>query len=579
MKTTIRTIIYAATVVLAAVSCQKSIDTADCIDEGNGNIENNGNYRTIDICVNGLMPEYSASDVTKAELVNTVGVSWSGGETVYVYDGTQYLGSLVASLDGIDNRYAKLSTDGSHTVKEPAAGTKKLTLVYGSWLNSFPPVNDSRRIPLFLHTQNKPTPPFAVFATLDYTGTDIKNTVVPFQFATSVIKVSCTGLKANTAISQVILNGVRTTFFLGLKGDAAPSILTDRFSGGITITNSPDFAADKVNAEGEAVFQIAVPVLDNSTYWRSLIVRQGNNVFEDRKLSKNEISAGISVNAICQLEKRTDYPADAIPGRFSISNGFQVCFAKGNLRYYKNRPRPDDDWKDGFWRFFPNQYDCDPGVNQTYDHSGYISLFNWGYNSVNSINPESTEKFNSNLLYPGHTFEYNEDWGCTIGDGKTWRTLSSAEWVYLLSLDGHSGRPDKKRFALCKVDGYCGLLIFPDGWDSWNAEYGEEPTYNGLTLEKCGSKSYTQDQIDRMGNIEGIVFLPGAGARHGASVVDRGLGIYWTSTCGPTTDNGTVFWAELLQFKEKENDSSKPAIVHGIGFRQDGFSVRLVADL
>ena len=569
MKTTITTLIYAVTAVLVAVSCQKSIGTAGCIDANSG---------TIDICVNGLLPEYSAVDAAKAELVNTVRVSWIGSEPVYVFDGTQCLGSLVTDLDGTDGRYAKLSTDGAHTVKEPVAGTKKLTLVHSELLRGAPTVNDGK-ISINLNQHDPPTTPFVAFATLDYSGTDIKNAIVSFQFATSVIRFNCLGLDANTAIEQADLVNVNTTCVLELKGDAAPNVKGGGNMGGrITRRNDLYFAADKVNAEGEAVFQIAVPVLDNSTYWRSLIVRQGNNVFEDRKLSKNGISAGISVNAICQLEKRTDYPADAIPGRFSISNGFQVCFAKGNLRYYKNRPRPDDDWKDGFWRFFPNQYDCDPGVNQTYDHSGYISLFNWGYNSVNSINPESTEKFNSNLLYPGHTFEYNEDWGCTIGDGKTWRTLSSAEWVYLLSLDGHSGRPDKKRFALCKVDGYCGLLIFPDGWDFWAQSFGDEPTYNGLTLEKCGSKSYTESQIDRMGN-DGVVFLPGAGARHGASVVDRGLGIYWTSTCGPTTDNGTVFWAELLQFKEKENDSSKPAIVHGIGFRQDGFSVRLAADL
>ena len=575
MKTTIRTIIYAATVVLAAVSCQKSIDTADCIDEGNGNIENNennGNYRTIDICVNGLMPEYSASDVTKAELVNTVGVSWSGGETVYVYDGTQYLGSLVASLDGIDNRYAKLSTDGSHTVKEPAAGTKKLTLVYGSWLNSFPPVNDSRRIPLFLHTQNKPTPPFAVFATLDYTGTDIKNTVVPFQFATSVIKVSCTGLKANTAISRVILNGVRTTFFLGLKGDAAPSILTDRFTGGITITNSPDFAADKVNAEGEAVFQIAVPVFADYTYRRVLIVEQGADVFEDDKFCKSRISAGSYVNTVCRLEKQTIYPDNAIHGKFSISeSGSQVCFAKGNLKYTKTPGQ--DDWHVGTWGFFNNQYDCDPGVNQTYDPN-YNSLFCWGYDGRNSVMPNLDEYTYSSQYTPGRTFAYNEDWGCAIGDGKTWRTLTTAEWKYLLNLDGHSGRPDQKRFALCKVDGYCGLLIFPDGWDFWSESFGDEPTYNGLTLEKCGTKSYLPRHIDYL-SMAGVVFLPGAGARHRTAVVDRGLGIYWTSTCG--TNDGNKFLADLLYFQER--DTEKRAIQLGIGFREDGFSVRLAADL
>lgn len=580
MKTTIRTIICAATAMLAAVSCQKSIDTANRIDEGIGN---NG---TIDICVNGLMPEYSASEVTKSELVNTVRVSWSGGESVYVFDGTQCLGSLVASLDGTENRYAKLSTDGNHTVKEPVAGTTKLTLVHSPLLTAAPAVTGGK-ISISLANQNSATAPFVAFATLEYTGTDIKNTVVPFQFATSVVKVNCTGLNANTAISQASLSNVNTACLLELKADAAPNVKGEGNSdekGTITRTNDSYFAAGKVNAEGEAVFQIAVPVLDNTTWKRALIVKQGANAFEDWNFSKNGISAAISVNTVCQLgkQKQTSYPADAIQGRFSISElGFQVCFAKGNLKYTYNNPGTSD--YSGTWGFFDHQYDYDPGVpwqsdpNRKTFSRDYKSWFCWGYNAGWSILPWYDYDHMCSQYYPGHKFEDGSDWGRTIGDGKTWRTLTKDEWVYLLNLDGNSGRQDQKRFALCKFDGYCGLLIFPDGWNSWKQAYGEEPTYNKLDFEKCGSKSYTQDQIISMGN-DGVVFLPGAGARHRSTVADRGVGIYWTSTCG--TNDGTVFWAELLSFREKNpDDNTQPAIVHGAGFRKDGFSVRLAADL
>ena len=556
----IRTILYSTTAVLAAVSCQKSINTTNCIET---------NSKTVDICVNGLIPEYSASDATKSGLVNTVRVSWSGGETVYVYDGTQYLGSLVASLDGIDNRYAKLSTDETHTVKEPAAGTKKLTLLYSPLLTAAPAVAGGK-IEISLEFQHTPTTPFVVFATLDYTGTDIKNTVVPFQFATSVIKVSCTGLNANTAIDKVVLDNVNSVCGLELKSDAAPIVYgagNDSGSRAILLTDNSDFAADKVNDRGEVVFQIAVPVLDETIYSRFLTVSQGKTEFKDGKFSKKGISAAISVNTVCQLEKQITYPADAIHGKFSISEyGSQVCFAKGNLKYTKTSGQ--DDWSVGIWGFFDYQDECDPGSNKTY-HPFYISLFNWGYDKTNSICPYITENFNSDQFYPGHKFADSEDWGCKIGDGKTWRTLTTAEWKYLLNLDGQSGRPDQKRFALCKVDGYCGLLIFPDGWDFWRRSLGDEPTYNGKTLEACGNKTYNQFQIEGMG-MYGVVFLPGAGARHGTSVVDRGLGIYWTSTCG--TNDGNTYWADLLSFSET-------SIVHGSGFRNDGFSVRLAADL
>ena len=97
MKRTFKTILCAAAVVMAAVSCQKSAEPVQPAEEGK---------ETIDICVNGLMGEYTQVDQSKAQLVNNVRVSWEGDETVYVYDGTQCLGSLAASLEGTEDRYA-----------------------------------------------------------------------------------------------------------------------------------------------------------------------------------------------------------------------------------------------------------------------------------------------------------------------------------------------------------------------------------------------------------------------------------------------------------------------------------------
>lgn len=102
MKATIKNVLCAAAAaMLSAVSCQKSIDSAG-LDNKVG--------ETIDINVNGLMGEYSQDNDTKATIVNNVRVSWEGNETVYVYDGTGCLGSLAASLDEGEDRYALLST-------------------------------------------------------------------------------------------------------------------------------------------------------------------------------------------------------------------------------------------------------------------------------------------------------------------------------------------------------------------------------------------------------------------------------------------------------------------------------------
>ena len=124
MKKTIRTILCAAACVVMAVSCHNEVD-------GTGSVSSTG--KTVEISINGLMGEYTQADATKASLVNNIRVSWEGGEKVYVFDGTKCLGSLKATINE-DDRYALLSTDGTHTVAVPSEGTTKLTLVYSPLL-------------------------------------------------------------------------------------------------------------------------------------------------------------------------------------------------------------------------------------------------------------------------------------------------------------------------------------------------------------------------------------------------------------------------------------------------------------
>ena len=278
MNTTIRTIIYAAAVVLAAVSCQKSAEPVQPAEEGK---------ETIDICVNGLMGEYTQVDGTKAELVNTVRVSWKGGETVYVYDGTQCLGSLAASLEGTEDRSAVLSTDGTHTVSTPADGTTTLTLVYSPLLTEAPAVSNDA-ISISLASQSGEKAPFVAYATLDYTSTTITNAVVPFKFATSVIKMNCTGLKPGTTITSATLSNVNTACKLTLSGSAAPTV-SGGTNGTITRTGDEYFAAEKVNSEGVAVFQIAAPKLETASEARVLTIAQGSDEFEYKNFSKKSL--------------------------------------------------------------------------------------------------------------------------------------------------------------------------------------------------------------------------------------------------------------------------------------------------
>ena len=98
---------------------------------------------------------------------------------------------------------------------------------------------------------------------------------------------------------------------------------------------------------------------------------------------------------------------ECLRGLFPVNGeGKQVRFAKGNLRYTVATKE---------WSFFDRQYECGPAKFED-GHDQVISLFTWGYGEW-STNPTTR-------TYETGTFT---DWGCKIGDGKTWRTLKIEE--------------------------------------------------------------------------------------------------------------------------------------------------------
>ena len=571
MKRTFKTILCAAAVVMASVSCQKSAEPVQTTEEGKG---------TIDIRVNGLMGEYSQVDATKAELVNTVRVSWVGGETVYVYDGTKCLGSLKASLEGDEDRYAILSTDGStHKVSTPAQGTTTLTLVYSPLLTEAPAVSNDA-ISISLASQSGEKTPFVAFATLEYTGTTIKNAVVPFQFAASVIKVNCTGLKPGTAITSATLSNVNTACKLTLSGSDAPTV-SGGTNGIITRTGDEYFAATKVNDEGEAVFQIAVPKLETASGARVLIVAQGSDEVKDKNFSKKAIGPATSVNTVCQL---VGLPEGALKGEFSVGPNAtdKVRFSKGNLYAQKT----GENW---IWNFYDEQYkflaanmavsgsSIDPqrrvNANET-----EIDLFTWGYNATNSVKPTGTDYVSGYDTKGNKQLNHSrggDDWGVAYCESNsidvdTWRTLSKDEWTYLLNTRTAStvNSTPNARYAKATVNGVRGLILLPDTY-----AHPEDVALTSINTETVDFSVNNYD-LTNWAKMEsaGAVFLPAAGDRYGSSVGYVGAyGYYWSSTAYDA-GSGYAYFAYFVAFDGEYN------VCTGYGGRSGGCSVRLITE-
>ena len=298
-----RTILFMAVLAVLTVSCQKEIEGVKPV----ASIR-----RTIGINVNGLMGEYVP--VTKSELVNSVRVAWEGGEKVFVYDGASCLGTLTASLDGTEDRYAILS--GS--IAAPASGNT-LFLVHSPLLADGPAIADGK-LSISLAGQTTDKAPFVVYATIGYTQgqTSIENLIVPFSFATSVVRVNCTGLKPNTAIGSADISNVNTSCVLSFANGTVTASGADE--GTIARSNADGFGQTQVNAEGDASFQFAVPALSSST-GRALTIVQDGDEYVDENFSKASIGPNLSVNTICTMRNKDTITPDSPVGTIGTIAG------------------------------------------------------------------------------------------------------------------------------------------------------------------------------------------------------------------------------------------------------------------
>ena len=232
-------------------------------------------------------------------------------------------------------------------------------------------------------------------------------------------------------------------------------------------------------------------------------------------------------------------PAGALPGIFSIAEGRHVYFSKGNLiATISSNGAPTA------WKFAANQYDClgKGGANETIGTSeGDIDFFGW-----------STTSTTYGISTSSNNYDYSGDfvdWGNAIGDGSTWRTMSTSEWEYL-----------SQRRAMSYVDfrytlnitygGKKGAVLYPDD-------------YNGPAL--IPGTNYTDETFP-----ETCVFLPAAGYRDGSKVADLTYhqGRYRTSDAsGDDAARTFIVYFNSADFRPSRND-----------YRFPGYSVRLVTD-
>ena len=276
-------------------------------------------------------------------------------------------------------------------------------------------------------------------------------------------------------------------------------------------------------------------------------------------LSNGSVLEADSISTVAPSGSITPTPFvdGVLPGEFSVSAGQKVHFSQGNLQYV------------GTWQFAEHQYDFF-GTDQTDNHR---DLFGWG--TGNNPNQVSTND---------NDYATFVDWGTNAisnggNEADRWRTLTAAEWVYLLE-----GRPNAWwRWGFGSVNGANGIILLPDDWTLPDgATFNAKPVQfisddiedghyyvksDNFTNYKNNKNIYTAEQWAVM-EAAGAVFLPVTSWRNGTNTGDAGVKAhYWAATPSGTDA------AYNLEIQHVNSPIIYPKKTYK---RYYGFSVRLV---
>ena len=239
----------------------------------------------------------------------------------------------------------------------------------------------------------------------------------------------------------------------------------------------------------------------------------------------------------------------ALNGLFTINEaGNQVVFSKGNLQYQAST---------NTWRFAEHQWDYvgNDSVGTVYfngikssnqqasaHYEGWIDKYGWGTSGYNHgadcYQPwpcESDQQY-AHAAYGCDSCSLYEqtgqaDWGYNaISNGGNqehlWRTLTSAEWKYLL---GRRESLSGLRYAKAVLNGVYGLIIFPDRWEAGLFEVNKA---NDVT-SSYDSNLISAQEWESVFEANGAVFLPvveiSTFTEPGWEIMGY-YGSYWSST-------------------------------------------------
>ena len=559
----------------------------------------------------------TAGPGSKTDITTEGGIVWSENDKIYVGNGSEYVGCLTL-VSGVGNATGTFTGDVTATT-----GTNKTFHFYY--------LGNAKDYSTDLASHN--TSVEVDFSSQDIyaDGDKLKNASGQHVGYGKVEGVDVEADKPITGLHVNMKSKVAIAYFCFQDGERANPYKGALTLSGDHIYNKMTVKFDASDFDFTPVKDGNISLTNTTTHLKyAMLVPTGSTAEEILNFGGGATGAtalenGIEANKFYRIDGSMPIVVTVKPIEFSVGSGTTVTFSPGNLQYLGQAEKGHK------WRFAEHQWDyMGDGPNTTTGKKGNVNLgadyegkyntgsekpggseteadsvaardlFCWGATGFQdtrshayqkNYKPYSTSitaasgtaatynKYGYGPDYDGNeyglTVEAKSDWGCvpglpSAGDGKTWRTLSGAEWAYLLNTRSGQFAPEigsstDCRYAEVKVNGVSGMMIFPDEF-AWPSSVKEMPkTYNTYSSDYNGV-NYGVGAGSDFEALEGagVVFLPAAGGRYGTILGDGTYGGYWSSSCSSSSD------AYRMGFTLGYVDSQR------INTRCNGFSVRLV---
>lgn len=422
----------------------------------------------------------------------------------------------------------------------------------------------------------------------------VKNTRTDSTLTLHMIKLTASATKL-WGDGHATLNGAEADNFV------ASSTVTDVDAQNTVSLRFPNGETLATGAEKE--YYLVVPAFTSNDVTIQVIKKNGYA----QEFAKSGATLGHNRIATITAAVSNLKPEGAEDGEYHISEDQKIYFSHGNLQYLAastsgtalSHAIAGGSTLPGLWRFADNQWDVigntTDNVNPSANATTWVDCFGWGTSGNNNKYPWMTTGTNSDYTdgQNNNISGTNYDWGLynaisNAGDQPgLWRTITSAEMDYLLnsrstsctlrstwtslkrSASGTITMSDDVttstvtvnncRYARVKVNGVCGLLLFPDqmtanawptgvdipkninhGYYNSNSRYASERAYLPWNNTDCIT-AYDVDDFLALENL-GFVFLPACGYREvGNSIHDAGEAAnahlcYWTGTTYSATE-------------------------------------------